>query len=50
MNEIKQRLKTFDEVLLLEILDISSEDIVEAFADKIEDHWEQIKSMLGDYA
>ncbi len=37
LNDIKDRLKTLDEVILLEILDISSEELVEMFSDRIEE-------------
>lgn len=35
--EIKDRLKQLDEVTLLEILSITSEDIIERFEDIVED-------------
>lgn len=35
-----------DEVLLLELLDISSEDIVERFGDLIEEKQEQLRQAL----
>jgi len=34
--ELKEKLKQIDEISLLEVLEISSEDIVEKFEDKIE--------------
>ena len=34
-EEVKDRLKHIDEVSLLEILDIASEDLVDRFEDKI---------------
>jgi len=37
LNEVKERLQRLDEVLILEVLDISSEDLVERFTDLIED-------------
>lgn len=37
LEEIKERLKHLDETSILEILEISSEDLVERFSDKIED-------------
>jgi hypothetical protein len=37
LHEIKDRLKELDEITLLELLDITSEDLVEMFADKIEE-------------
>lgn len=36
LEEIKDRLKYIDEVTLLEVLEISSEEIVERFTDFIE--------------
>jgi hypothetical protein len=38
LHEIKERLKDLDEVTLLELLNITSEDLVEMFSDKIEDN------------
>lgn len=38
LHEIKERLKELDEVTLLELLNITSEDLVEMFSDKIEDN------------
>ena len=38
LHEIKERLKELDEVTLLELLDISSEDLVDVFGDKIEEN------------
>ena len=35
-EDVRDRLKNLDEITLLEVLDISSEDIVDRFADKIE--------------
>lgn len=34
--ELKERLKQIDEISLLEVLEINSEDIVEKFEEKIE--------------
>lgn len=36
-NEIRERLKGLPEIDLLEVLDISSEEIVDRFDDKIEE-------------
>ena len=48
LNDIKDRLKQQDEVSLLEILDISAEDIVERFGDIIEDNYETLREDLED--
>lgn len=44
--EIMERLKQIDETSLLEILNISSEDLVERFADKIEDRADNLEEDL----
>lgn len=41
-TELSERLKQFDEVLLLELLDISAEELVERFADKVEERYERL--------
>ena len=46
IEELKERLIMLDEVLLLELLDISSEDIVERFGDLIEEKQEQLRQAL----
>ncbi len=46
LEELKDKLKQLDEVTLLETLEITSEEIVEKFIDKIE---EQIDSLENDF-
>lgn len=41
-NELKERLKQIDEVSLLELLNIRSDDLVERFDDYIEDNQEDL--------
>lgn len=50
LEELKQRLAAkFDEVTLLEILDIRAEEIVYAFSDRIEERQAQlVKHLDGD--
>jgi hypothetical protein len=48
LEDLKDRLKKQDEVSLLEILDISSEEIVERFVDLIEDQFEKLEEELQD--
>jgi len=43
LNDIKDRLKLIDEVDLLELLEINSEDIVERFTDLIEDNFDKLE-------
>ena len=45
IEELKQKLERIDEVTLLEILEINSEMLVEAFEDKI---IEQYDALAGD--
>lgn len=39
LPELKERLKRLDEVMLLELLDVASEDLVETFHDIIENNY-----------
>jgi len=41
-TEVKYKLSLLDEVLVLEVLDINSTEIVERFEDKIEDKLDQL--------
>jgi hypothetical protein len=43
LHEIKERLKELDEITLLELLEISSEEIVQMFSDKIEEHSDKLE-------
>jgi hypothetical protein len=40
--ELKERLKRLDEVSLLELLNISSEELVDSFSDNIENNYESL--------
>jgi hypothetical protein len=42
LPELKERLKSLDEVMLLELLDIASEDLVETFSDTIENNYSRL--------
>lgn len=46
--DLKDRLKKVDEISLLELLDISSEDLVDRFEDFIELRFEKLSSELQD--
>lgn len=43
LTEIEEKLKDIDEITLLERLEISSEDIVDRFEDRIEERFEQFE-------
>ena len=47
--DICDRLKNLDEISLLEVLDISSEEIVDRFSDKIEDKADELEEELRDW-
>jgi len=46
--ELEDRLKREDEVYLLEILDISSEEIVDRFKDRIEYYYDELVEQFDD--
>ena len=48
LNDIRDRLMKLDEVTLLEILEISSEDIIERFMDKVEEKTYYLEGDLED--
>lgn len=44
MDELYDELRKLDEITLMELLEITSEELVDAFLDKIEDNkWKLIK-------
>lgn len=47
-EELRDKLRQVDEISLLEILDISSEELVERFQDRIEDRMEELESDFED--
>lgn len=48
LTELKERLAIeFDEITLLEMLDIDSEQLVQAFADKIEERYDILVGKMG---
>lgn len=48
ISEVNERLLRLDEVSLLEVLDVSSEDIVERFQDLIESKYDTLVGELED--
>jgi hypothetical protein len=48
LDLIKERLRHLDEITLMEVLDISSEDILDRFEDFIEDRQEHLAEELAD--
>ena len=48
LNEIYDKLKDIDEITLLEILNITSEDLVERFQDEIDEQADRLEKELQD--
>ena len=48
LNEIYDKLKDIDEITLLEILNISSEDLVDRFKDEIDEQADRLEKELQD--
>jgi hypothetical protein len=48
LRDIMERMAKLDEITLLEVLNISSEEIIERFADKIEDKFEELEIDLDE--
>jgi hypothetical protein len=48
LTDIAERLKQLDEITLMEVLGVSSEDLVERFVDRIEERFEQLEEDLDD--
>lgn len=46
--ELVRQLKEYDELTVLELLEISAEDIVERFQDKIEDRFDYIEEQISE--
>jgi len=46
LNDVIDRLKKIDEVSLLEVLDIDSNDIVDRFIDRVEERFDDLQEEL----
>jgi len=49
LEELKEKLKRMDEVSLLELLNLTSEEIVEAFSYEIETDIERLEKEVNEY-
>jgi len=47
-KDVCDKLEKLDEITLLEVLDVSSEEIIAKFQDKIEDNFEELSEDLND--
>lgn len=48
LEDIKDKLKQLDEVTLMEVLEISSEDLVDRFVDRIEQKQDTLENDFDD--
>lgn len=48
LNDIQEKLKHVDEISLMELLEITAEDIINRFTDRIEEKFDQLESELDD--
>lgn len=48
LTELQDKLKKIDEISLMEVLEITSEDIVQRFVDKIEDRFDELEEEFDD--
>ena len=48
LAELKEQLAEFDEIALLELLNLRSADLVSAFAELIEDRMEQLEKEVNE--
>ena len=46
--ELSEKLTSFDEITLMELLNISSEDLVNRFSDKIEERFDKLIEEVDD--
>jgi hypothetical protein len=46
INELKEKLMQFDEIDILELLDLTSEDILDRFEDVVEDKYEMLRKEI----
>lgn len=46
--ELVRQLKEYDELTVLELLEISAEDIVERFSDKIEERFDYLEEQVSE--
>jgi len=48
LTELQEKLKEVDEITLMELLNVSSEDLVERFVDVIEDKFDKLVEEYDD--
>lgn len=48
LTDLQEKLKSVDEISLMEILDISSEDLVQRFLDRIEERYDDLSEDFSE--
>ena len=48
LRDVMSKLTTLDEITLLEVLEITSEELVERFIDKVQNKYDQLEKELDD--
>ena len=48
LTELQEKLKEVDEITLMELLNVSSEDLVERFVDVVEDKFDKLVEEYGE--
>lgn len=48
LTELQEKLKKIDEVSLMEVLEITSEDMVQRFVDRIEEQFDELVTEFDD--
>lgn len=48
-HDLTRKLQSLDEILLLELLEVDSYDLVEAFEELIEENREELERKLNDF-
>jgi hypothetical protein len=48
LKELKEKLKAVDEITLMELLEVTSEDIVHRFSDYIENNYDDLAGEFDD--
>jgi hypothetical protein len=49
IRDLERKLQSLDEILLLELLEVDSYDLVEAFEELIEENREELERKLNDF-
>lgn len=48
LRELIEELRKIDEITLLELLDITADDLIDAFLDRVQDNEEKLQSYINE--